>query len=166
MGYRRSRWTEKGYDMGYRSKVGIMFRRRNKNSPSIPTVLALAKTKGILQGETLGEHWNASDYGWTDDKFLFCVEDVKWYEAYPDVQAMEKLYEFVESLNKSAEEDKILSYAYDGMFCRIGDNEDDVEQKSFGEPWSEMWIVRDIGFESEDLLGNQTQENKLTGVNK
>lgn len=148
--------------MGYRSKVGIMFRRVNKDSPSIPTVLALAKTKGIITGDGIGQYWNDSDYGWNDDKFLFCVEDVKWYEAYPDVQAMEKLYEFVESLNESEDEVR----PYDGMFCRIGDNEDDVEQKSFGEPWDEMWIVRDIGFESGDLLGNQTQENILTGVNK
>ena len=146
--------------MGYRSVVGIMFKRDNKDAPSIPTVLALAKTKGILQGETLGQYWDAKDYGWNDDKFLFFVSDVKWYEGYPDVQAMEKLYEFVEELQNESE---VQSW-YSGMFCRIGENDDDTEQKTFGDdPWGEMWLVRDIGFESTDLLGNQkTTETQST----
>lgn len=143
--------------MGYRSVVGIMFKRDNKDAPSIPTVLALAKTKGILQGDGLGQYWDAKDYGWNDDKFLFRVEEVKWYESYPDVQAMEKLYEFVEEMQNESE---IQSW-YSGMFCRLGDNDDDVEQKTFGDdPWSEMWIIRDIGFEGGDLLGNQKTESK------
>ena len=111
--------------MGYRSMVGIMFRRDNKDAPSIPTVLALAKTKGILQGETLGQYWNDEDYGWNDDKFLSYVTDVKWYESYPDVQAMEKLFSFVEELSRESE----MQSWYSGMFCRIGENNDDTEQK-------------------------------------
>lgn len=136
--------------MGYRSTVGIMFKRDNKDAPSIPTVLALAKTKGILQGDSLGEYWNDEDYGWDEDKFLFFVTDVKWYEDYPDVQAMERLYEFAEELGNESEG------WYSGIFCRIGENDDDTEQRAFGlNAWGEMWIVRDIGFESGDLLGNQ-----------
>ena len=140
--------------------VGIMFKRDNKDAPSIPTVLALAKTKGILQGDGLGQYWNDTDYGWNDDKFLFYVTDVKWYESYPDVQAMEKLYEFVEELQNESE----MQSWYSGMFCRIGENDDDTEQKTFGDdPWGEMWLVRDIGFESTDLLGNQkTTETQTT----
>ena len=78
--------------MGYRSVVGIMFKRDNKDAPSIPTVLALAKTKGILQGDGIGQYWNDTDYGWNDDKFLFRVEEVKWYESYPDVQGARRVY--------------------------------------------------------------------------
>ena len=145
--------------MGYRSTVGIMFKRDNKDAPSIPTVLALAKTKGILQGDGLGQYWNDEDYGWDDNKFLFFVSDVKWYEGYPDVEAMEKLYEFVEELQNESE---VQSW-YSGMFCRIGENNDDTEQKTFGDdPWGEMWLVRDIGFESTELLGNQTTTETQT----
>lgn len=146
--------------MGYRSMVGIMFKRDNKDAPSIPTVLALAKTKGILQGDGIGQYWNDTDYGWDDDKFLFYVTDVKWYEGYPDVHAMEKLYEFVEELQNESE----MQSWYSGMFCRIGENDDDTEQKTFGDdPWGEMWLVRDIGFESTELLGNQkTTETQTT----
>ena len=144
--------------MGYRSVVGIMFKRDNKDAPSIPTLLALAKTKGILQGDTLGQYWNDEDYGWNEDKFLFYVEDVKWYDSYPDVQSMDKLFEFVEELSNESEG------SYSGMFCRLGENDDDTEQKSFGaNPWGEMWIIRDIGFEGGDLLGNQkTTETQTT----
>ena len=144
--------------MGYRSVVGIMFKRDLPQAPSVPEILALAKTKGILEGDGIGEYWNDSDYGWNDDKFVFYVEDVKWYEAYPDVQAMEKLYAFVEELSRDSGD------WYSGMFCRIGEEESDSEQKSFGnDPWSEMWLVRAIEFEDGDLLGNQkTTETQTT----
>ena len=144
--------------MGYRSVVGIMFKRDLPQAPSVPEILALAKTKGILEGDGIGEYWNDSDYGWNDDKFVFYVEDVKWYEAYPDVQAMEKLYVFVEELSRDSGD------WYSGMFCRIGEEESDSEQKSFGnDPWSEMWLVRAIEFEDGDLLGNQkTTETQTT----
>jgi hypothetical protein len=146
--------------MGYRSVVGIMFKRDNKDAASIPTVLALAKTKGILEGDGIGKYWDDKDYGWDDDKFIFYVDDVKWYESYPDVQAMEKLYEFVEELNNESE----LHSLYSGMFCRIGEEANDTEQRCFGDdPWSEMWLVRDIGFEGGGLLGNQkTTETQTT----
>jgi len=138
--------------MGYRSVVGIMFKREKPQAPSVPEILALAKTKGILQGETLGQYWNDEDYGWDDDKFLFYVTDVKWYESYPDVQAMEKLFSFVEELSRESE----MQSWYSGMLLRIGEEDSDVEQKSFGdEPWSRMWLVRAIGFEDGELLGNQ-----------
>lgn len=143
--------------MGYRSVVGICFIRRDEAAPSIPEVLALAKTKGILQGEGLGKHWNDASYGWTDDKFLFYVEDVKWYDSYPDVQEMEALYEFVDALN--TDENSVQKLWYDGAFCRLGENDDDIEQRYFGDdPWSHMWVNRSIGFESDDLLGNQSQK--------
>jgi hypothetical protein len=135
-----------------------MFKRDKKEAPSVPTILALAKTKGILEGEGLGKYWDDKDYGWTEDKFIFYVDDVKWYESYPDVQTMENLFQFVEELGQESEG------WYSGMFCRIGENDDDTEQRSFGDdPWSEMWIVRDIGFEGGHLLGNQkTTETETT----
>lgn len=143
--------------MGYRSVVGIVLKRDNKDAPSIPTVLALAKTKGILEGDGIGKHWNSEDYGWTEDKFLFYVESVKWYEGYPSVQAMEALYAFVEEWSHESE----LQSWYSGMFLRIGENDDDVEQKTFGDnAWEDMWLVRAIEFEDGNLLGNQKLESK------
>jgi len=137
--------------MGYRSVVGIMFKREKPQAPSVPEILALARTKGILEGDGLGKHWNDSE---CDDKkwqINFSVQHVKWYESYPDVQAMEKLFSFVEELSRESGD------WYSGMFCRLGEQDDDTEQKSFGnDPWSGMWIVRNIGFESTELLGNQT----------
>ena len=157
--------------MGYRSLVGIIFKRRDPSAPSVPEVLALAKTKGILTHEKLGEFWDDEDYGWDNDKFLFYVENVKWYEDYPEVSMMEQLLGFVESLN--TDEEGETRYWYDGMFCRVGEENDDNEIKSFGDdPWSLMWLNRSIGFEHSELLGNQqetksdTPQNKLTDVNK
>lgn len=143
--------------MGYRSTVGITFKRDNPEAPSIPALLALAKTKGILEGDGIGQYWGEDDYGWDDDKFIFYVDGVKWYESYPDVQMMEKLFAFVEELGEESES------WYSGMFCRLGEESDDTEQRSFGDdPWSEMWIVRDIGFEGGELLGNQVKTESET----
>ena len=139
--------------MGYRSVVGIMFKREKSEAPSVPEILALARTKGILQGDGLGQYWNDEDYGWDDNKFLFYVEEVKWYEGYPDVQAMEKLFAFVEELSRESGD------WYSGMLLRIGEEDSDVEQKTFGnDPWSRMWLVRAIEFEDGELLGNQKTE--------
>lgn len=140
--------------MGYRSTVGIMFKRDDQDAPSMPEVLALAKTKGIWEGDKLGGHWN-DDYGWSDDKFLFYVEDVKWYDTYPDVQLMEDLYSFVEELSIES------GGWYSGMFLRIGEQDDDVEQKTFGgSPWDDMWLVRAVEFHDAELLGNQAKQEE------
>jgi hypothetical protein len=145
--------------MGYRSTVGIAFTRDDPEAPDIPTLIALAKTQGVLEGDGLGKYWDDQDYGWDADKFMFYVGDVKWYEAYPDVQSMEELFRFVESFNTDDKgEDRPW---YTGMFCRIGEETNDVEEHSFGEePWNLVYVTRSLEFDGS-LLGN-----KLTGVNK
>jgi len=144
--------------MGYRSVVGIMFRREVPEAPSLPEVLALAKARGIIADKYFAERWNDGDYGWTDDHFIFYVEGVKWYESFEEVNAMEELHAFVWEMS-SASNDQW----YSGMFCRLGEQDDDVEQKFFGlNPWERMWVVRAIEFDGRDLLGNQKTEETNT----
>ena len=140
--------------MGYRSDVGICVVRINPNAPSIPEMMALAKTKGI----DVGAHWNSSNYGRNDDEFAFYVEYVKWDDSYHAVKIMEELVNFFE--DASRDED-----FYSGIHCRIGEDTDDVETHAFGANredasdrlYTTRSIARSVGFTA--LLGNIKETN-------
>ena len=141
--------------MGYRSLVGICFTRDKNTAPSVPELLALARVKGIIKDDGLGKYWSAKDYGWDNDKFMFYVEDVKWYESFEDVVLMETLFAFVKELSEENED------WYSGMFLRIGEEDSDIEQNVFGHnPYDHMCLSRSISFD-DSLLGNQ-KEKELT----
>jgi hypothetical protein len=60
---------------------------------------------------------------WHDEKGVleFNIEDVKWYEAYPDVFAFLTMLENLQ---------KIEGYNYE--FVRVGEQDDDIERQSDG----------------------------------
>lgn len=146
--------------MGYRSTVGVYFNRTDRDAPSIPEMLALAKTQGVISGDTFGGEngWDVGSYGWNDDAFVFYVEDVKWYDTYLAVQEVEALVEFFDKAN-----DNEGRFVYGGKFCRIGEESDDVEDRYIGDggAWEHMYISRSITFD-DTLLGetpkSSTQE--------
>ena len=142
--------------MGYRSCVGICFTRDSDKAPAIPLLITLAKMKELLSTDYFEETWNVADSGWNDDEFVFYVEDVKWYEGYSDVQAMEKFFEFVESMNR--DDDGNDRDWYSGSFVRIGEETADIEEKSFGpDPWDQLYVVRGMEFD-QSLLGKRSDE--------
>jgi hypothetical protein len=144
--------------MGYRSDVGIAVRRYNPDVPDIPTLLALAKTKGIISHDYFETAWHMDSFGWDTNNFVFYVEAVKWYEDDPTVKAMEKLFEFFASVNHG---DNLRSDdSYSGVLCRVGEEASDVTEESFGQDWYDlMGVRRSISFD-DSLLGNQTAEIK------
>lgn len=140
--------------MGYRSTVGIRVQRTDPDAPDIPTVLALAKAKGIISDKFFEENWHKDASGWDADNFVFYTEDVKWYDGYEPVDGVNKLYAFFEELDDT--EGK-----YRGAFCRIGEDPTDVTSEHFGEDgWELVCVARNIEIEL-DLLGD-----RLTDVNK
>jgi len=142
--------------MGYRSTVGIRVQRTDPDAPDIPTVLALAKAKGIISDNFFEVHWHKDASGWDADNFVFYNEDVKWYDGYEPVDGVNKLYAFFQELDD--DEGK-----YKGAFCRIGEDETDSSVEHFGEDgWELAWVARSIEMEM-DLLGDRLE---LTGVNK
>jgi len=142
--------------MGYRSTVGIRVQRTDPDAPDIPTVLALAKAKGIISDNFFEANWHKDASGWDADNFVFYNEDVKWYDGYESVDGVNKLYAFFEELDD--DEGK-----YKGAFCRIGEDPTDVTSEHFGEDgWELVCVTRNIEIEL-DLLGDRLE---LTGVNK
>ena len=137
--------------MGYRSSVGICFKRESDEAPTIASLLSLAKVKGVLPTDYFEKSWNDNDYGWDDDKFTFYVEDVKWYEAYADVQAMEALFTFTSEMNE--DEEGTTRDWYSGSFVRIGEETADIEERTFGpDPWDQLCVTRSMEFD-QSLLG-------------
>jgi len=79
------------------------------------------------------EEWS-EHFVW-DDKhrvLKFSVEDVKWYDGYPDVQ---RFGEFLTVMNK-------LDYEYEIM--RIGEDDTDVEYDSTGDAEGYISVSRSI----------------------
>ena len=142
--------------MGYRSSVGICFKRESDEAPAIPLLITLANMKEVLPTDYFEKEWNDHDYGWDNDKFVFYVEDVKWYDAYPSVVAMDKFFEFIESMN--TDDDGDIRDWYSGSFVRIGEETADIEEKSFGpDPWDQLYVVRGMEFD-QSLLGKRSDE--------
>lgn len=145
--------------MGYRSDVGIAVRRYNPDAPDIPTILALAKTKGIITHDFFDTAWTKDSSGWDTNNFVFYVEAVKWYEDDPTVRAMEKLFKFFESVN--TDEAGYPDNSYSGVLCRIGEETEDMTEEYFGDDWYDLMAVRrsiDIDGNLTDLLGNRNVE--------
>jgi len=142
--------------MGYRSVVGIVFKRESDEAPTIPELITFAKMKDVLPANYFEEKWNDNDYGWDDNRFVFHVEDVKWYESYPEVQVMEAFFNFVEDMSQ---DDKCNDRSwYSGSYARIGEDSTDVEEKSFGpDPWELVHVVRSLELDTS-LLGKRSSE--------
>jgi hypothetical protein len=144
--------------MGYRSAVGICFKRESDKAPTIPELITFAKMKDVLPANYFEEKWSARDYGWDDNKFVFHVEDVKWYESYPEVKAMEQFFEFVGEMNQEGEGEGDVRDWYSGSFARIGEETTDIEEKSFGpDPWEQLCVVRSLELDTS-LLGKRSSE--------
>ena len=142
--------------MGYVSTVGIKIQRTDEDAPDIPTVLALAKAKGIISDNFFEERWYKDASGWDADNFVFYTESVKWYDGYDLVDGVNNLYAFFEELNDD-------EGRYRGSFCRIGEEPNDVTTEHFGEDgWDLVEVVRSIDIDLT-LLGDRPE---LTDVNK
>jgi hypothetical protein len=73
--------------------------------------------------------------GWNYHTFAFRADDVKWYSDYPEVQAIEKVWEIAQKVE-----------GLSGVFMRVGENAGDVEELNFGQdpPYDHAFIVRQI----------------------
>lgn len=143
--------------MGYRSDVGIAVRRHDADAPDIPTLLALAKTKGIISNDYFETAWRMDSFGWDADNFRFYVEAVKWYEDDPTVKAMEKLFAFFEEVQADHEDS-----AYSGVLCRVGEETTDITEETFGDNWYDLMCIRTVIEIDEGLLGNQIQQTETS----
>lgn len=103
--------------MGYRSDVVIGITKElwveHQLSPSIPDALFSDDVDRYIK----------------DVAVYFVIQDWKWYQSYPEVQAIESWLE------------KLVYGTFGAM--RIGENDDDIE--TWGDPGEfEIWLNRSI----------------------
>ena len=113
--------------MGYRSDVSTVIYGDDRTAEKY----ALLKTLMNTTFKVAYDAWSA-DVIWHDTKCVleFFIEDVKWYESYPDVMA------FLTMLENLRE---IEGYNYE--FVRVGEQDDDIDRQSEGNQCEYLIIV-------------------------
>lgn len=102
--------------MGYRSDVGILIEGSAE---------AIANAKALIPVEIIKEF----DFEFYDEQIKFSADDVKWYDSFPEVVAMERWFADVEGLF----DDGGSNLSLRGKFLRLGEECGDVEERYFGD---------------------------------
>ena len=143
--------------MGYRSEVCMTI--YGETEQDMRDLKVMMDTAGI----DLDGHWSPGHWGINDEFFSFHVHEVKWYEAFPEVQAVMKVWELAISLNET-ERKEGESERFSGMFLRIGEDNTDVEEDSFGDPWAKdcPYVNRYIENPRSLALGSRLEMKEKT----
>jgi hypothetical protein len=101
--------------MGYRSEVLLALK------PDAQAVLSTIVARGGTIVDMLNEDTNEIDE-WEDGSIIYSWSDIKWYDSYPEVAAIEEL------ISRLEENDMDESY----RFVRIGEDTDDNDVRGYG----------------------------------
>ena len=143
--------------MGYRSTVAytIRFTPKYENKDSMTDEM-ISKAKASFYtflAEAKVKHSGAfaKEFGVKVDEpnmaINFFAEYVKWYEDYDDVKVHEGLLQLARSWAEDGDEKNGVAgnTHIGGMFMRIGEEVDDVDESYFGEyDWEWMQLSRQI----------------------
>jgi len=117
--------------MGYRSEVAFVISFETKEE--LDNYLA----PRLLDENIKNDRDNFSRISWDDASVLYHVENIKWYDTYPEVQALTKLYK--DTIEAGG------SY----RFIRVGEEDKDIEEE-YGESdktepfWDDFYPVTSI----------------------
>jgi hypothetical protein len=117
--------------MGYRSTVAFIISFKDKET--LDNYLA----PRLLDENIKDSRDNFSRITWDDSSVLYHVEDIKWYDTYPVVQALTKLYKDAVDAGGSY------------RFIRVGEKDKDIEEE-YGESdttepfWDDFYPVTSI----------------------
>ncbi len=104
--------------MGYRSDVTCIMYSRDPDGKRDEAGMAFIKA--WLNSYMAEEDRDLFDFD-LPDMVVFSVDSWKWYDSYPDIQRLEKLFEDFMELCAEYES------SYHMEFMRVGENYDDVE---------------------------------------
>ena len=127
--------------MGYRSEVVLAV-----SKPMVPHFLTvLARHESVRQlvhdCDTFDENYDG------DGGMLMYWGGIKWYQSYPEINAIEKFVEDCESEcveGWTPEEERDTEYDH-FKFLRIGEETDDVEEKG-GFAQGDIYVSRSVSF--------------------
>jgi hypothetical protein len=133
--------------MGYRSDVAYKIKFEDEGQWNVFLLEAKSKpeTRLCFEDESLSVVYDKQE-------LRFVVQDVKWYEDYEDVKCHIKLFDLCDEYNERQEKsfvdggvtsikEPVVSY----LFRRIGESEDDIEDRHGGDPdWDWVELIRYI----------------------
>ena len=121
--------------MGYRSSVAMLITTDDRSQRKIEELMIHLKLSQISLKSWIERVGIEDKIGWNYHTFAFRADDVKWYSDYPEVQAIEKVWEIAQKVE-----------GLSGVFMRVGENAGDVEELNFGQdpPYDHAFIVRQI----------------------
>lgn len=149
--------------MGYRSEVaGILsVDRVTKTDEKGAQYQEYDKAKfkqmiGFIKLSKFYELWTttAKDqkcFGWADGYFIFYGDYFKWYPEYEDVRAWHDMWDNMQDVE-----------GISGYFCRVGEENDDVETDEFGDdPCYEFFQPRTVlTFNGEGILEQRDTDDE------
>jgi hypothetical protein len=94
---------------------------------------AMRELKALMDaaGIDLTKDWGDDRWGIDNEQFCFLADHVKWYDSYPEVQTVMKIWDLAQD---TGEDEEGLT-RYSGVFLRLGEETADIEEMSFGDPW-------------------------------
>lgn len=140
--------------MGYRSQV--LMRIESPNLKEI--ILEMALTSKI--------NWSAIKTTWVDSlqfnttRIELQLDQMKWYDTYEEVRMIESFWKYMEELEtEEAEKTPTMekSYPLDGVFLRIGEDTDDIEELFIGDGWELAHVNSFITVEHDWDFGEDTK---------
>lgn len=132
--------------MGYRSSVAYKIKFEDEGQWNVFMLEAKSKPETRLSFED-----ECLTIVHDKQEIRFVVDDVKWYEDYEDVKCHIKLLdlcdEYIERHETSLEGSppSITPHPVSFLFRRIGEDEDDLEERHGGDPdWDWVELIRYI----------------------
>ena len=132
--------------MGYRSDVAYKITFDDKDQWNVFLIEAKSKpeTRLCFEDEDL-----EVDHEKCEIRFL--CEGTKWYSDYPDVKCHELLLDLCDEYNERLDKELEGSppckpeYVASYLFRRIGESDDDCEERFGGEPdWDDIYLSRSL----------------------
>ena len=132
--------------MGYRSDVAYKITFHDKDQWNVFLIEAKSKpeTRLCFEDEDL-----EVDHEKCEIRFL--CEGTKWYSDYPDVKCHELLLDLCDEYNERLDKELEGSppckpeYVASYLFRRIGESDDDCEERFGGEPdWDDIYLSRSL----------------------
>jgi len=115
--------------MGYRSQVLMRI-----EAPDLKEILLeMALTSKI--------NWSAIKTTWVDGlqfnntRIELQLDQMKWYDTYEEVRMIESFWSYMEDVEIEEGKRDHQNYSLDGVFLRIGEDTNDIEEKFIGNGW-------------------------------
>lgn len=151
--------------MGYRSSVAFCFTVDNYDNTKPEHRDTFKKMLGFFKLSEFYQLMQQPTYyciknkelgwSWREGMIVFSVDDWKWYDSFPSVQAFNVLWRQMEGLSN---QDVPIS----GRFVRMGEDMDDNEENDFGEQpeWELAYINKSMTVDAGCNILGETQSEE------